>query len=95
MMELLLISEYNAHAPRRKMSQDFFATNLNKVTIALSKEEDNDDNNEDNINDAGGRSDAIPQAVAEIAQEAEGNVANEMENDNRNECTNENLENKF
>ena len=55
-MELLLISECDVHVPGRKMSQDFFTKYLNKVTTYLSKEEDNDANNEDNISNAVGRS---------------------------------------
>ena len=92
-MELPLISKCNAHVPGRKMNQDFFAKNLNKVTTALPKEEDGDDSNENNVSDTSGRSNSILQAIAELTQEEEFHVVNEIENDNPNECMNENLEN--
>ena len=67
-MELLLISECNACVPGRKMNQYLFVKNLNKVTTALSKEEDDDANNEDNVSDVDGRSNAILQAIVELTQ---------------------------
>ena len=73
MMELLIILECSKLAPGRKMNQKHFATNLNKVRTTLSKEEDEDENN-DHIGDTCGQSDDIANTVAELTREKEGNV---------------------
>ena len=53
---------------RKKNESFFFAKNLNKVLTALSKKEDDDGNNKENVSDAGGRRNDTSHDITELTQ---------------------------